>query len=51
MKEKKPKIVLPRCMATTFLLFGKKYILVYEWRNKGGGGYTLDDFKTKKKGI
>lgn len=49
--KKKTRIVLPRCKASAFLLFGKKYILVYEWRNGGGGGYSLDDFKTKKKGI
>lgn len=49
-ERKKLRIVLFRCMVLIFFLFGKKYILVYEWRN-GGGGYILDDFKIKKKGI
>lgn len=36
---KKERIVLFRCKVLVFFLFGKKkYILVYEWRNGGGGG-------------
>lgn len=36
-------------MASTFLLFGKKYILVYEWRNGGGGiHWTISKLKRKE---
>lgn len=37
-------------MASTFLLFGKKYILVYEWRNGGGGDihWTISKLKRKE---